>query len=175
MIYAISNLVMKMRLKDLLKRNASQSKGIGKTFRSMLVVLSEEEGYEIKHLSTLADRLKIASKNITVVVLTKKENIETQSAFKNTFVISRKSIGIFGKIPPFVTQLFEKSFDLQLNFFNKRSVFLEFFSASFKSKLRTGFYKSNHEMNDLILDIDPHEKEVFLNETTTYLNALLKK
>jgi hypothetical protein len=30
-------------------------------------------------------------------------------------------------------------------------------------------------MNDLILDIDPHEKEVFLNETTTYLNALLKK
>ena len=77
MIDAISNLVMKMRLKDLLKRNASQSKGIGKTFRSMLVVLSEEEGYEIKHLSTLADRLKIASKNITVVVLTKKENIET--------------------------------------------------------------------------------------------------
>jgi hypothetical protein len=52
-------------------------------------------------------------------------------------------------------------------------VFKELVSASFQSKLRVGFSKSNHQINDLILDIDPKQHKLFLKETKVYLNALL--
>ena len=84
-----------------------------------------------------------------------------------------KSIGFFGKMPDFMSELFQMDFDLQVNYFNERSVFNELVSASCQSKLRVGFSKSNHQINDLILDIDPKQHKLFLKETKVYLNALL--
>ena len=175
MIDIFLNLVLKMRLKDKVKRISTQSKDIEKRFNSLLIVLSKEEGFKTRHLPELADRLGIASKNITLVVLCKKENNEMHSNFENTHVISKKALRFLGKLPDSTKELFGKTYDIQLNFFNRRSAFLEFISASFHSKLRVGFCHSNQEINDLILAIDPNDEEVLLKETTTYLNAILKK
>ena len=64
MIDIFLNLVLKMRLKDKVKRISTQSKDIEKRFNSLLIVLSKEEGFKTRHLPELADRLGIASKNI---------------------------------------------------------------------------------------------------------------
>jgi hypothetical protein len=40
--------------------------------------------------------------------------------------------------------------------------------------LRIGFYKANHKINDVILDITPDETDLFINESKNYLNTFLK-
>jgi hypothetical protein len=105
--------------------------------------------------------------------LSNKEILETVETSIETHFFTKKSVGFFGKLPVSLKQLFEKKFDLQINFFNSSAVFTEFVSASFDSSLRVGFSKCNHQLNDLILDIDPNEGELFLKETNTYLKAIL--
>ena len=78
-------------------------------------------------------------------------------------------------MPDLSKELFNRKFDLQINFFNYRSFFYEFISASCMSKLRVGFSKSNQHINDLIFDIDLKQHKLFLNETKIFLNAILKK
>jgi hypothetical protein len=69
---------------------------------------------------------------------------------------------------------FNTKFDLLINYFSIKAVFPELISLNCSASLRLGFSQANHEINDVILDIDPSETNLFLNESTNYLNAFLK-
>ena len=121
----------------------------------------------------MAKQFGIKSQKVTLVVLSKKESEETKVMKVKTHFFSRKSVGFFGKLPISSTELFQERFDLQINFFNERSVFHELISVSCNSVLRVGFSKSNQQINDLILDIDLNQHKLFLKETERYLKAIL--
>ena len=169
----LSSFVMRLRLKEQLKRILSQSKGKQSKFQSLLIVCSEEHLHKEELFLEFAKLFGISPISITVIVLSNKEILETVETSIETHFFTKKSVGFFGKLPVSLKQLFKKKFDLQINFFNSSAVFTEFVSASFDSSLRVGFSKCNHYLNDLILDIDPNEGELFLKETNTYLKAIL--
>ena len=173
MLDVLSNFVMQHRLKERLKAVKVQSKAIDKKFKSLLVICSDEEPFDEKLFLKFAKQFRITPSKVTLLVLSKKELVKNKMTTKRAYFFSRKSIGFFGKMPDFISELFQKDFDLQVNYFNYRSVFKELVSASCQSKLRVGFSKSNHQINDLILDIDPKQHKLFLKETKVYLNALL--
>ena len=58
--------------------------------------------------------------------------------------------------------------------YNEKDIFPELISLNCKSKLRIGFYKANHKINDIILGITPDETDLFINESKNYLNTFLK-
>jgi hypothetical protein len=169
----LSSFAMRLRLKEQLKRISSQSKGKQSKFQSLLIVCSEGHLHKEELFLEFAKLFGISPISITVIVLSNKEILETVETSIETYFFTKKSVGFFGKLPVSLKQLFKKKFDLQINFFNSSAVFTEFVSASFDSSLRVGFSKCNHQLNDLILDIDPNEGELFLKETNTYLKAIL--
>ena len=169
----LSSFAMRLRLKEQLKRILSQSKGKQSKFQSLLIVCSEEHLHKEELFLEFAKLFGISPISITVIILSYKEILETGETVIETHFFTKKSVGFFGKLPVSLKQLFKKKFDLQINFFNSSAVFTEFVSASFDSSLRVGFSKCNHQLNDLILDIDPNEGELFLKETNTYLKAIL--
>jgi hypothetical protein len=174
MLVVLSNLVMRFRLKEKLKLISSQSKEVKSKFKSLLIICSVEESNNKKLFLKIAKQLSIMPKMITLVVLSKKDFVEKQQIPFGTYFISRKSIDFFGKLPVSSVDLFQKKFDLQLNYFNEYSVFSELVSASCQSKIRVGFSKSNQQINDLIFDIDLKQHKLFLKEINTYLNAIIK-
>ena len=173
MVALLSSFAMRLRLKEQLKRISSQSKGKQSKFQSLLIVCSEEHLHKEELFLEFANLFGISPISITLIVLSNKEILETVETSIETLFFTKKSVGFFGKLPVSLKQLFKKKFDLQINFFNSSAVFTEFVSASFDSSLRVGFSKCNHQLNDLILDIDPNEGELFLKETNTYLKAIL--
>ena len=69
---------------------------------------------------------------------------------------------------------FNTKFDLVVNYFSVKAIFPELISMNCSASLRLGFSQANHQINDVILDIDPLETDLFLSESTNYLNAFLK-
>ena len=73
----LSSFVMRLRLKELLKRISSQSKGKQRKFQSLLIVCSEEHSHKEELFLEFAKQFGIAPISITVIVLSNKEILET--------------------------------------------------------------------------------------------------
>ena len=169
----LSSFAMQLRLKEQLKRISILPKGYQNNFQSLLIICTEKHLNNEELFLKFAGQFGISPIRITVIVLSDKEILETVETSIQTYIFSKKSVGFFGKLPYSLRQLFEKKFELQINFFNSSIVFTDLVSASFNSSLRVGFSKSNHQLNDLILDIDLNEQDLFLRETNTYIKAIL--
>jgi len=173
MVSMLTSFAMQLRLKEQLKRISTQPKDYQNNFQSLLIICTEKNLNNEELFLKFAEQFGISPVRITVIVLSNNEILETVETTIQTHIFSKKSVGFFGKLPGSLRQLFEKKFDLQINFFNSSTVFSDLVSACFNSSLRVGFSKSNHQLNDLILDIDLNEQDLFLKETNTYLKAIL--
>ena len=169
----ISNYFLRLRLKERLNYYKSKQRDL-KVISSLLVVCTDKEMVNEDLFIEFAQFLKLKPSQIILVVLSDKEiKMENKTKIER-YLISKQSIGFFGKPPAIFSSLIKKSIGLQLNFFNEQSAFHDFMAASFDSNFRIGFSKSNEQINDLILAINPSDHSLFLKESKKYLNALLK-
>ena len=173
MVGLISNILLQLRLKQRYKYFASSKRSI-KEVNSLLIICTNKEWQNENLFIEFAKTLKLAPNQIKLVVLSTKELKMENKTVLESYFFSKQSIGFFGKLPQAFTNLIKKPVDLQLNFFNEQSVFIDFMTASFEAKFRLGFSKSNEQLNDLILAIDPNDHSLFLSESKRYLAALLK-
>ena len=174
MFELITDFILRYRFKKKFKNLKNQSKQSIKTFKSMVIIVPQEFAVSNKFFMDLSEELNISTKKITVVVFSKKKRLKISTDFINQIFCSKKQLGISGDFPDEMIALFEKKFDLLVNFFNEKDIFPELISINCKSKLRVGFFKANHKINDVILDITPNETDLFLNESKNYLNTFLK-
>ena len=170
----ITDILLQYRFKKKFKNLKNQSKQSIRAFKSMAIIVPQEFAFSNKVFIDLSDELNIPIKKITVLVYSKKKVIKVKSDFKNQIFCSKKQLGISGDFPDEMIAFFEKRFDVLVNYFNEKDIFPELISLNCKSKLRIGFYKANHKINDVILDITPDETDLFINESKNYLNTFLK-
>jgi hypothetical protein len=69
---------------------------------------------------------------------------------------------------------FNTRIDILINYFSVRETFPELISMNCNAALRLGFSQANFKINDVILDMDPLETNLFLVESTNYLKSFLK-
>jgi hypothetical protein len=170
----IIDIILRYSFKKKFKNLKNQSKQSIKTFKSIVIIVPQEFTVFNKVFTDLSEELNISTNKITVVVYNKKKNLKISSDFKNQIFCSKKQLGISGNFPVEMIALFEKKFDLLVNYFNEKDIFPELISINCKSKLRVGFFKASHKINDVILDITPDETDLFLDESKNYLNTFLK-
>ena len=170
----ITDIILRYRFKKKFKNLKNQSKQSIKAFKSMAIIVPQEFAVSNKVFMDLSDEFNISINKITVVVYSKKKKIKVNSDFKNQIFCCKKQLGISGNFPDEMIPFFEKRFDLLVNYFNEKDIFPELISLNCKSKLRIGFYKANHKINDIILGITPDETDLFINESKNYLNTFLK-
>ena len=174
MVEFFSDAVLRYKLKKRLKIANIRSKEPIRSFNSMAVILPLDRLVDESVFVTIAASLKIPAQNITFVVFSKRK-IEQYSTFNFKLIYcSRNDISFSGSFSEEMNSFFEKKWDLLINFFSDRSVFPEFISSCCTSKLRLGFSKANHDINDVLLDVNPFDNEVFIAEATNYLRAFIK-
>ena len=174
MLEFLSDLFLRIRIKKKLKTLSNNSKSKITHFQSMLVLVPIE--YQINEglFLDLAKVFKIPTKNIKVVVISIKQLTAIKSFKGQLFNCSKEFIGFWGKLPKKLDSFLDQEFDLLVNYFENDSLLASWLSTNCKAKLRVGFYKTDKELNDLILNIKPTETELFISQSTIYLKALLK-
>ncbi|MEO2100196.1 MAG: hypothetical protein ABGW63_05275 [Flavobacteriaceae bacterium] len=174
MVKILTDALLRYRLKKKFKKAISQPKERIKSFKTMAVLISESSNLDEKMFQALAEQLKISAQKITFVIFSKKEIVDQTQGFGNRIFCSRNKLTLSGEFPEVMNDFFKLDFDLLINYFSDKSVFPELLSMNCSSKLRIGFSAANHKINDIILDIDPKQTDLFLAESTNYLNAFLK-
>lgn len=174
MVEFLSDVVLGYQLRKKLKSFDLQPKKSVRAFKTMAVILPEDLEVDIAVFEVLAESLNLTSSKITFVEFSKKKLEERTTDERNRIFCSRKDISLSGRFTSEMRDFFNTKFDLVVNYFSVKAIFPELISMNCSASLRLGFSQANHQINDVILDIDPLETDLFLSESTNYLKAFLK-
>ena len=156
--------------KDLEK--AIAEKDLDRSFKvnKINVVLDASLGIKHDFFLDLAKTFSVPESSISILVF-ESENNAVQD-YANFF--KKNDITFFGKFKNELSAFCSKKADLQINYFNKENIYLEWVACSLSKKMSVGFSKTNQAINDLILDIDPTNTELVKKEMVKYLTLLEK-
>lgn len=155
--------------KKLLAKNLS-AKSFASTQRiqKVRVLMDADLAVEQSFFLELAKALSLPPVNVAVVVFPKDNPIESQYAH----FFEREAIGYFGGFSEELKALCAQEVDLQLHFFNRADLYMEWIAIAAKHKISVGFSKAEEKINDLIFDFSPNELDLVKNELVKYLTIL---
>jgi hypothetical protein len=174
MVRIVSDFVLKTRFKKKLKLLASVSKSNIKQLKSIVILVSGN--YEVQEYLFIdfAEAFKVPTQNITIVVFNKNKIPLQNIKLGQRIECSKEMIDFWGNFPQKFNNFFKKEVDLLINYFDDNSLLPSYVSVFCKAKLRVGFSSTQYAMNDLILNINPIDTDLFLSESTKYLKSILK-
>ena len=168
------NTLLSFKLKKSLKALQNQKKKKITSFKSLLIIVYENDLDEDFFLS-FTKNLKISTNNVYIIVLNQNKIDFTETRFKRKIYISRDEISVIGSINEEINYFFNQKYDLLVNFFDQKEILSELISSKCFSKLRIGFSKANPQINDIVFNFDINEKKTFLSESINYLNSFIKQ
>jgi hypothetical protein len=69
----------------------------------------------------------------------------------------------------FLNEFCSRKTDVLINYFDKNDINLNYVSAKTDHQISVGLKTVDHTLNDLIIDVDPKEIDVFISECLKYL------
>lgn len=163
------NLNKKYINKTLSKREVSFAKNKVKSL-GVLINIDEVEGFDF--FNELAEHIKIRPNKLKVIAFSedKKETL-------NTWVscYGPKDFGWNGSIKNIELKSFlDEEFDALISYYTKEGLELKMITALSKAKFKIGILQTDSRLNDLIINTDINEFDVFKNEVFKYLTILNK-
>lgn len=116
----------------------------------------------------LAKAFGIPPVNITVFAFRASKEIEKQYAH----FFDAEEVTYFGKFQGDLALMCEKEVDLQINYFNRENLYMQWVSTHARKKLSVGFSAVDQRLNDVIFDFSPTDKVTFKEELVKYLTIL---
>lgn len=158
------------RIKKLLKERKLETSA--KKITSLLVVLDIDRYDNIADFHRLAKDLQIPDIDYKLIVFSSnKKFIKTYTGRLFTY----NKLGWKGVVKDSeIKQVLNTPVDLLINYYDRERVALALLSATAKSKFRVGFPTINRSLNDLIIDCDLQDFELFKSEMIKYLKVLNK-
>ena len=149
-----------------------EAKQLGLSFKvkHVRVLLDSSLEIEQQFFSELAKAFGIPPVNITVFVFRGSKEIEKQYAH----FFDEEEVSYFGKFEGDLALMCEKEADLQINYFNREDLYMEWISSHAKKKLSVGFSAVDQRLNDIVFDFSPTDKVTFKKELVKYLTILKK-
>ena len=170
----LKDILLSFKLKKNLKTLQSQKKKEITSFKSILIIVYENDLDE-DFLLLFVENLKISIKNVYIIVLNQNKIDLTETRFKKKIYISKDEISMTGDIRKEINYFFNRKYDLLVNFFDQKEILSELISSKCFSKLRIGFSKANPQINDIVFNFGMNDKKTFLSESTNYLNSFIKQ
>ena len=134
------------------------------------VLLDSSLGIEQQFFVELGKAFGIPPVNITVFAF--RASKEIQKPYTHFFDASE--VTYFGKFEGDLALMCEKEIDLQINYFNREDLYMEWVSTYARKKLSVGFSLVDQHLNDIIFDFSPTDKVAFKEELVKYLTILKK-
>ena len=108
--------------------------------------------------------------SITVLTYYQSQNSISENQLSSSFSLS--SINNFGEINKVLKNFCSKKSDILINYYDKNDINLKYVSSRCIKNLSVGFTNVDHELNDLIIDVDAKCVNLFLEECEKYLNSI---
>ena len=173
MVRIVSDFVLKSRFKKKLKLLTSVSKSNRKELKSIAILISGNHEVKEDLFIDFAKEFKVPTQNITIMVFNKNKIPLQNTTLGQRIECSKEIIDFWGNFPLKFNDFFKKEVDLLINYFDDNSLLPSYVSIFCKAKLRVGFSSTQYALNDLILNVNPSDTDLFLSESTKYLKSIL--
>lgn len=133
-----------------------------------------EEAYfdDVEFLFNLGHELHVARENIKIYTFSKNGIAGRKDSF---YRIVQKDFSWLGDIKnPEVIDFVETAFDALISIHDKEDVYFKTLLAQSNAYFKIGFKKTEEEIFDMILDVNPQKKEVVIDSLKNYLKILKK-
>ena len=85
---------------------------------------------------------------------------------------SSSDLSFFGKFNNVLNKFCSRRYDVLINYYNRNFLPMKLVSIRSKSGINVGFPNVDHQLNDLILNIDITDSLLFLSEVEKYLKLI---
>ena len=173
MIFWFRNILLnRVYLNSVKRPSAKKSTKYGTKIKSISVILDHQLGIEKESFKKMAELFNLSDKNIRVLTYYRSPNKIDKETFNSSY--SFKDITNFGKINSVLNEFCTKKSDILINYYDRNDINLKYISAKCVKKLSIGFAGVDHELNDLIIDIDAKNIGLFTDECFKYLKTIFR-
>ena len=139
-----------------------------KVLRSISIILDDRLGIDKLHFKKLADVFNLPTKNVKVLTYYQSTREIPELNINSSY--TQQDISNLGRLNGLLSDFCNKNSDVLINFYDQDDINLKYVSANINSKLSVGFNSVDHTLNDLIIDVNAKDIDVFQNECIKYLN-----
>ena len=173
MIFWIRNILLNRVYLNLIKRPLAKKKmKYGAKIKSISVILDHQLGIEKEYFKKMAELFNLSDKKIRVLTYYQSPKKTVEETFKSSY--SFKDITNFGKISSVLERFLHKKSDILINYYDRNDINLKYVSAKCVNNLSIGFTGVDHELNDLIIDVDAKNIGLFTDECFKYLKTIFR-
>ena len=161
--------LQKRTLKNVTKRNVSNRNSVLKT----IGLLMDEKFYgNFIMPNEFTDFFKVSAKNISTLTYKAKP---LKNTVQEVNQITNKDFGWKGDLHNTQAQNFlNQDFDILVGVYSGKNSYLDWMISQSKAKFKVGFKNADEKLFDLIIQVSPSEKEIFITELKKYLIVLNK-
>ena len=173
MINWFRNIILnRVYLNSIKKSRPKNKRKYGTEIKSISVILDNELGVDKEYFKNMAELFDLSNKNIRVLTYYRSPNKIGKKTINSSY--SFKDITNFGKINSVLNEFCTKKSDILINYYDRNDINLKYISAKCVKKLSIGFAGVDHELNDLIIDIDAKNIGLFTDECFKYLKTIFR-
>ena len=116
----------------------------------------------------MADVFNLPTKNVKVLTYYQSTREIPELNINSSY--TQQDISNLGRLNGLLSDFCNKNSDVLINFYDQDDINLKYVSANINSKFSVGFNSVDHTLNDLIIDVNAKDIDVFQNECIKYLN-----
>ncbi len=147
--------------------SVAHKNGSSKKINIISVILDHRLGVDKEHFRKIGNHFNISRKNLRVLTFFQSQKQINESNYDSS--CTSKNISALGVLNGVLVDFCNKRTDVLINFYDQDDVNLKYLSAKSNKKLSVGFKSIDHRLNDLIIEVDAQNIEVFINECIKYL------
>ena len=131
------------------------------------VILDHRLGIDKEHFKKIGSHFNIPRKNVRVLTFFQSQKQTNEENNGSSF--TSKNISSLGVLNGVLVEFCKVKTDVLINFYDQDDINLKYLSAKSNKKLSIGFKSVDHALNDLILEVDAKNIDVFVSECIKYL------
>ena len=143
-----------------------------KKLNKISVILDHRLGIDKEHFKRIGNHFNIPRKNLRILTFFQSPNQINEANHDNSF--SAKNISSFGLLNGVLNDFCNENSDVLINFYKKDDINLKYLSAKSNKNLSIGFKSVDHALNDLIIEVDVQNIDIFITECIKYLEIFFK-
>jgi len=173
MIYWFRNILLNRIYLNLVKKPLAKKRiKCGAKVKSISVILDHQLGIEKECFKKMAELFNLSHKNIRILTYYRSPNMIGKGNLNYSY--SLKDITNFGKINDVLNDFCTKKPDILINYYDKNDINLKYISAKCIRNFSIGFAGVDHELNDLIIDVDAKNIGLFTHECFKYSKTIFR-
>ncbi len=153
--------------KTIKQNSVADKKGSSKKLNIISVILDHRLGIDKEHFKRIGSHFNIPRKNVRVLTFFQSQKQINEANYGSS--CTSKNISSLGVLNGVLVDFCKENSDVLINFYDQDDINLKYLSAKSNKKLSIGFKSVDHALNDLIIEVNAQNIDVFVSECIKYL------